>query len=236
MASLSDGYFAVELFCGTGNLTLSMKRFLPDSLGVDHVVKQQRVKVIPLDLSLDSAQRLVGEWSSPQCIWVHFGIPCGTASKARLRRLSRKQHGPPKLRSGRWPDGLPWLRGVSRVKVQKANALYSFMVRLILQLDKDHICWTVENPWTSFLWETSIWQRLQHLHPHYVEIHNCMYGGARLKRTCLASNNPVVLHMQRVCDGQHEHQPWTVQNGKFDTSLEAEYTQLLRPWCRPQSF
>lgn len=225
MASLDSGYFAVELFCGTGNLTLAMKHFLSDSFGVDHAVKQQKVKVIPLDLSTSSSQKLVVEWcKSPQCLWVHFGVPCGTASKARLRKLSRKHHGPPKLRSQKWPDGLPWLRGVLKLKVQKANVLYTFMVNLILQLDTDKICWTVENPWTSFLWETSIWHRLRQLCPHYVEVHNCMYGGTRLKRTCLASNNPAVLQMQRLCDGQHEHQAWSVHNGKFDTSLEAEYT------------
>ena len=33
---------------------------------------------------------------------MHFGIPCGTASRARLRRLSRKVHGPPPLRSSKY--------------------------------------------------------------------------------------------------------------------------------------
>ena len=27
-----------------------------------------------------------------------------------------------------------------------------------------------------------------------------------------------------LCDGQHEHAPWSITNGVFDTSLEAEYT------------
>jgi len=29
------------------------------------------------------------------------------------------------------------------------------------------------------------------------------------------------------CDGQHEHAPWSINNGVFDTSLEAEYTPCL---------
>ena len=54
-----------------------------------------------------------------------------------------------------------------------------------------------------------------------------MFGGERLKRTCIASNNPVVMALQIHCNGQHTHKPWTVQNGHFDTALEAEYTPEL---------
>lgn len=42
----SSGYFCIELFCGSGNLTFAMKHFFPDSFGVDHKVAKQRVKVI----------------------------------------------------------------------------------------------------------------------------------------------------------------------------------------------
>jgi hypothetical protein len=40
-----SGYFGVELFCGTGNLTYAMKTFLSSSFGVDHKVNKQRIKV-----------------------------------------------------------------------------------------------------------------------------------------------------------------------------------------------
>ena len=53
------GYFCIELFCGSGNLTYAMKHFFPDSFGVDHKVGKQRVKTICLDLSVDSNQQLV---------------------------------------------------------------------------------------------------------------------------------------------------------------------------------
>ena len=33
-----SGYFCIELFCGSGNLTFAMKHFFPDSFGVDHKV------------------------------------------------------------------------------------------------------------------------------------------------------------------------------------------------------
>ncbi len=54
------GYFCIELFCGSGNLTYAMKHFFPDSFGVDHRGGKQRVKTIRLDLSVEANQQLVG--------------------------------------------------------------------------------------------------------------------------------------------------------------------------------
>ena len=53
------GYFCMELFCGSGNLTFAMEHFFPDSFGVDHTVGKQRVKVICLDLTREDHQELV---------------------------------------------------------------------------------------------------------------------------------------------------------------------------------
>lgn len=146
-----DSYFALELFCGSGNLTIAMKHFLPNSCGVDCKTKGRKLKVIPLDLSTSAAQTLVTQWCcDSNCIWVHFGVPCGTASRARLRRTSRRAHGPPPLRAPKFPDGLPGLKPSLQLRVSKANALYQFMSRLILDLDRLGTTWTVENPWTSF--------------------------------------------------------------------------------------
>ena len=102
------------------------------------------------------------------------------------------------------------------------------MRRLILKLDKAGIVWTVENPFTSLLWETSYWCDIkQHTDPFYCELHNCMFGGQRLKRTCIASNNKAIMALNVLCDGRHEHAPWSMTDGVFDTSLEAEYTPML---------
>ena len=85
--------------------------------------------------------------------------------------MSKKKHGPPPLRSSRFPDGLPHLRGPSKTRVHKANILYMFMCDLILTLNAAAITWTVENPWTSFLWETSFWKKVHKLNPVYCELH-----------------------------------------------------------------
>ena len=54
-----------------------------------------------------------------------------------------------------------------------------------------------------------------------------MFGGSRLKRTCIASNCNAVMSVAVKCDGQHTHAPWLVQQGVFDALLEAEYTPAL---------
>ena len=169
------------------------------------------------------------QWAlSGKCLWVHFGVPCGTASRARFRRISRKIHGPPPLRTPRFPDGKPGLTGLHAVKLRAANRLYNYMRRLIKQLHAANIIWTVENPFTSLLWETSYLKDVEkNTDPFYCELHNCMFGGKRLKRTCLASNSSAVMSLNILCDGQHEHAPWSINNGVFDTSLEAEYTPCL---------
>ena len=225
----ASGFFCLELFCGTGNLTYAMKHFFPDSFGVDHKVTKQRVKIVCLDLSKEDHQILVEQWAlSGKCLWVHFGVPCGTASRARFRRISRRIHGPPPLRSSRFPDGLPGLKGLHAIKLRAANRLYSYMRKLIKQLQLANVVWTVENPLTSLLWETSYWTDVHNAtDPYYCELHNCMFGGKRQKRTCLASNSSAVMFLNILCDGQHEHAPWSINNGVFDTALEAEYTPVF---------
>ena len=65
----ASGYFCMELFCGSGNLTYAMKHFFPDSFGVDHKVGKQHVKVICLDLTREGHQQLVEQWAlSPHCL------------------------------------------------------------------------------------------------------------------------------------------------------------------------
>jgi len=131
------GYFCLELFCGSGNLTFAMKHFFPDSFGVDHKVGKQRVKIVCLDLTKPENQDLIFSWCDSQyCLWVRFGVPCGTSSRARLKRMNKKHHGPPPLRTPQWPNGLPSLSGANLQRVRAANRLYSFMEKLIVRLQE----------------------------------------------------------------------------------------------------
>ena len=51
----------------------------------------------------------------------------------------------------------------------------------------------------------------------------CMFGGKRLKRTAIATNCPHLSRFALQCNGNHTHAPYEFKDGKFDTSLEAEY-------------
>lgn len=146
-------------------------------------------------------------------LWVHFGTPCGTASKARSRRMSATSHGPPPLRSELFPLGLPKLPGNNLARVRSANILYSFTCKLISTLCTLERCRA-----------TPYWKRVQtSTNPFLVELHYCVFGGRRKKHTCIATNCETVLEMNVLCDGQHDHLPWAFSSGKFATSDQAEY-------------
>ena len=220
-----EDLYAVELFCGTAGLTAVMRTVMPSSFGVDHQVTKPRSKVIKLDLSDANAQKLVLQWvCDPRCVWVHFGIPCGTSSRAREVRMSKSHHGPPPLRSMQFPDGLPaaQLSPTNLARVRAANRLYRFMKEIILQLPPTTF-WTVENPWRSWLWSTSYFKAIEkELSVFFVRFDMCMCG-ERLKKTGLATNCKHLENYEILCDGRHDHLPFGCRDGKFDTASEAAY-------------
>ena len=226
--------FCIELFCGTAGLTQAIQRYLPDSFGVDHLVKHPKGRVIALDLDEPQSQELVKEWvQSRGCFWIHFGIPCGTSSRARDKPLSSTHHGPLPFRSVKWPDGLPQLPAKHLPRLRGANRLYAFMRDLILAASQSQVLWTVEKCWRSYLWDTSYWQAIDSaLKPVYVECHHCMFGGERRKATCLASNSTAISALAVTCDESHPNKPWLVTEQGFDSALEAEYPSEL---CRALS-
>ena len=48
-----------------------------------------------------------------------------------------------------------------------------------------------------------------------------------MKWTCLASNCSAIMALNVLCVGSYEHVAWSITNGVFGTSLEAEYTPTL---------
>lgn len=106
-------------------ITASIKKLGIQGLGVDFVInKAAKSPLIRIDLTCSSGQELL--WNilrRKDICGVHLAPPCGTASRAReIRR--RKGPSPRPLRSNRFPDGIPKLRGTDRIRVQKANVLY----------------------------------------------------------------------------------------------------------------
>ena len=177
--------FCIEVFSGSAGLTAEMRSIFPTSFGIDHKVTRPKSKVISLDLQNEHNQRLLLEWSSrPTCLWIHFGVPCGTASRAREIRMSDTHHGPLPVRSDQHPDGLPsWqLASSALVRLRAANRLHRLTVRIIRNLNP-HAVWSVENPSRSYLWQTSYFQQLlQSGEVFRFEYHMCMFGGLRLNQ------------------------------------------------------
>ena len=122
-------------------------------LGVDYAGNKDKpaVKVHLLDLSTSwgrqALRKLIAEF---QPIFVWFGTPCGTASRAR--DIRRKAGPDPKpLRSKLHPDGLPGLSQTDWERVQKANMLYQCTAELVAELGGLGISWAVENPTNSYM-------------------------------------------------------------------------------------
>lgn len=218
-------FFAIELFCGSAGLTFAMRHFFKNSVGIDSMTGPAKARTICLDLRVQANQQLVEKWcSDPQCLWTHFGVPCGTSSKARLRRMSKTQHGPPPLRSVQFPLGLPNVTGTNLARVRSANVLYAFTCRLILTLHRLQKIWTLENPWSSVFWATPYWKAVENaISPHMIQLDYCMFGGRRKKRTAIATACDALLELNITCDDQHDHAPWSFSNGKFATAKESEY-------------
>ena len=156
-----------------------MKHFFRDSFGVDSRVGAAKARVVSLDLRDEANQELAKQWClHEKCLWTHLGVPCGTSSRARLKRMSKHRHGPPPLRNEHYPLGLPHITGDNLARVRSANILYRFTCELILDLARADKVWTLENPWSSLLWWTPYWKMVETaLKPHMIELHYCMFGG-----------------------------------------------------------
>ena len=140
--------FCIEVFSGSAGLTAKARSIFPTSFGIDQKVTRPKPKVISLDLQNVHKQHLLFQWSSkPTCLWIHFGVPFGTACRARDIRMSDAHHGPLPRRSDQHSDGLPsWqLAKNALARLRAANSLYRLTVQIIRNLNP-HTSWSVENP------------------------------------------------------------------------------------------
>ena len=235
----SKPLFLLDLFCGTAGVTAAFRALGGDALGIDHMVDKGRVKgpVSKVDLAKKPGQQTVLTWIQQGKVdSVMLAPPCGTSSRAReipLPRTARLKKGmqPTPLRSDAWPDGLPHLRGVAKLKVETANKLYKFADKVIQACIEGNIPFICENPKRSLMWLTTPFQQL---HPscRFQFVHACMYGSKRRKSTGLLMNFEA-QNLKLECDGQHPHLPWGMvdtadgHSKQFSTSLETEYPHLF---------
>ena len=196
-----------------------------------------------LDLTTQSAQGILMEiLSSKRLAAIHFGLPCGTASKARDRPICQELQrqgvpSPAPLRSPEYPLGIPG--SLNKTKVEKANELYRFMLRILISLEGRQVAISIENPFGSYLWAAMVKLTMEHSKQamsrynrlEMVRFHSCCHGSRRRKDTGWLSSPMVFKALYATCMNDHPHDPWGVswQIGmwKFDTSSEASYPTLL---------
>ena len=58
----------------------------------------------------------------------------------------------PAVRSRRFPDGVPWLGGAMKQKVERDNALAALCLKLVRLCESKGVTWWLEHPDTSLLW------------------------------------------------------------------------------------
>ena len=186
-----------------------------------------------LDLSTPQGQQEVWNLLATLPVkYVHMGPPCGTYSRAREKRipkwaLRKGASNPQPLRSERYPEGLPFLKGTAEAKVATANILANFSARVATHCSQHSIGFTVENPARSLLWlMPEIKILLADKTANMVVLTACMWGSRRNKKTCIFTNIPGISDMGIPCDGKHEHLPWGIRYSggwSFATAEECEY-------------
>ena len=215
---------------------------------MDHVLHDPQVPVTLLDLTEPQHQRILKDLlHSRPPDYIHLGMPCGTASRARERPVAKSKvlqgaPQPPPLRSADHPLGLPHINpeSTSGIRLKKANQLYSFVIDILLIAMKYDIAISLENPYRSWFWAailalvqaqnnpalTRFWDSLTE-----VFFHNCCHGGQRKKGTRWKSTPGVFHGLSATCQNDHDHLPYQVhtENGTwtFDTASEAAYPELL---------
>ena len=186
----------VELCAGTAGLSLALRKLGFSVCAVDYAQNRHAAKVpiLVADLATESGQRTVDAvLGSPALFFCHCAPPCGAASRARERHIPAPQlHGlplPRPLRDATFPEGIPGLPPGDQARVDKANAVYAYVARVAERLHRRGKLVLIENPLTSLMWATSFFRPLFRAGFRLLELHHCMVGSGRKKRTGLLCNH-----------------------------------------------
>ncbi|CAE7410690.1 unnamed protein product, partial [Symbiodinium sp. CCMP2456] len=147
--------------------------------------------MVPLDLTQPSAETILWDLiRRVKPIALHVGMPCGTSSRARERKLPSKLVAagapePQPLRDAQHPLGLPHIDHASLdgIRVYKANQLYALSLKLALYAARHNLVISLENPSRSWAWAALV-QMLRNLRSPADE---CLTAFLRSQGTCLAA-------------------------------------------------
>lgn len=238
---MASATVCIEVCAGCARLSSTLKAAGFKTIAVDHSKNRhkQLQQCIDIDMASDDCVDQIFALldSHVSIFYLHCAPPCGTASRARERRipfrLRRRGIPDPKpLRSSKYPQGLPTLHGTNLKRVTTANSIYKNVAKLIERALEAGAIITVENPTRSYMWETSWFSKLiQKYNLFPVNLQQCMFGGQRDKWSTFYTNDEQFSCMAVSCDRSHNHLPWSVSKSQdgvvFDTASEAEYPQKL---------
>ena len=245
---VSSSSLFVEVFAGCARLSSAFEASGVRSLAVDG----PRNEHVPecclwtLDLVQPICQRLFLARLDHEPVYaIHFGLPCGTGSRARERKVAPRLVAagaptPRPLRSADHVLGIPGISAVDQAKVDASNVLSAFCVDIMRLAFRRGWKVTVENPTRSWLWAVlAHYVRLTkdepfiswYCHLFVIDFDVCMHGGSRDKRTRFLTSAQELCHLALDCDKSHKHQSWSARKLEsiwtFDTKTEAEYPLLL---------
>ncbi|CAE7326327.1 unnamed protein product, partial [Symbiodinium sp. CCMP2456] len=183
--------WAFEIFAGSASLSKAWHQAGLQVLSFDIHVRGASVPMVPLDLTQPSAEKILWDLiRRVKPIALHVGMPCGTSSRARERKLPAKLVAagapePQPLRDAQHPLGLPHIDPASLdgIRVHKANQLYALSLQLALYAARHKLVISLENPSRSWAWAALI-QMLRALQSPADEK---LYNALEIVGTCLAA-------------------------------------------------
>ncbi|CAE7251626.1 unnamed protein product [Symbiodinium sp. CCMP2456] len=191
-----------------------------------------------LDMRQSSSSVLLASFASRANVaWYHFGLPCGTCSRARERPLP---NAPRPLRDADNLFGKPGLRSAEQEQVTAANQVYVQAVEVLFLAFSRGALVTIENPVRSWLWPLLAALvkkrgpasfRKWYFDLQDFDFDTCMFGSGRAKATRIKGTTQAFQGLARACDGKHQHLSWAPvrlgQGWQFKTKDEAAYPQQL---------
>ena len=140
--------YVLELFAGTARLTKCLRQKGFQAMAFDRSSKRKEGQHI-LEADLSNEGEIASLLSflrvkADVVAFIHMAPPCGTASRARGKRLKfLHRHNikePMPLRDDKFPDGFHWLSGSDKVRTEAANLLYANTVRIAQTAQETGYC------------------------------------------------------------------------------------------------
>lgn len=228
----------IKIFAGSGKLTKAAKVWQFETMAIDKTVQRSAgTRISLLDISdPDQTTALLDliRQKSHRIVAIHLAPACGTASKAREKKLSSFSKmgvaAPQPLRSQAQPLGKDGLSELDKLRTELANQVYNFTAEVMELCISLNILCSVENPENALFWEYPDIKRIIGK-GFFTEFHNCMHGGKRRKSTSWWATKRVFNELQAICDNSHQHSLWaptmTAKGLVFPTAEEATYPELL---------